>query len=62
MYRPDWYIKEEKEMVEAYFNDESYLKTMSDYLNEHASEKWKNYRDKMKKERKEYLKRGIIVG
>lgn len=61
MYRPSWYIEEEKEMVNAYFNDKSYKKTLYDYIDEHASEKWKKYRDKMDSIEEKYLKKGIII-
>ena len=61
MYRPDWFIEEERNLVNAYFNDENYKKNMFAYIVEHASNRWLKYRDKIKKEYKDNLKKGVII-
>lgn len=42
-------------------NDENYKKTMFDYVEEHASNRWIKYRDKIEKEYKDNLKKGVII-
>ena len=45
MYKPAWYKKEEIKLAEEYFNNDKY-QNLDDFIEKHASEKWKKYKRK----------------
>lgn len=62
MYRPDWYLKESEALKHMLLHDDRYADVeIQDFLNEHATQKWKDYRDKIEKEYNDNLKKGIII-
>ena len=54
------YKKEEIKLAEEYFNNDKY-QNLDDFIEKHASEKWKKYKSKIESEYKKNLKKGIIV-
>ena len=57
MYKPAWYKKEEIKLAEEYFNNDKY-QNLDDFIEKHASGKWKKYKSKIESEYKKNLKKG----
>lgn len=60
MYRPSWYIEEEKRLAEEYFGNDKY-QNLDDFIEKHASDKWKKYKIKIENEYQKKLKKRVIV-
>lgn len=60
MYKPTWYKEEEQKLAKAYFDNDKY-QSLDDFIEKHATKKWKEYKSKIENEYQDNLKKGIII-